>query len=284
MYVLLSDYEIYRYDIYIHILYRDDVDEEEEEEKEEDYKPDKGVEWKLDLVVVDYETEYMKTKGDKKENKSISRGFSAQKQSFMDECIAKRIKMINEPITKVLDEYVFDVMNDKRLNGYRKEIIGYCHEGTMDKQTICQMKRCDFTKEILSNCMTEKHDTNELQKPLRDLYRIMGQYPEYLQLSTKLNANQQRLCCSCDCMHKRIEPSMYITDRVVLSDKTILTCSNDKGQDNEMQMQLMLNTTVMSEEEEDEDDYNAMVPKIEDTMIIYEDRIEFQSINGFCTH
>eukprot|EP01084_Bolivina_argentea_P105707 189300_1 len=250
----------------------EDDDKEEDDEEYEEWNDEEYVERKLNLVVVDYETEYMQTVH-VKENKYISRGFSAQKQSFIDKCIEKRIKMINDPIGKVLDEYVFDVMNNKQLNGYRKEIIRYCNDQKLNGNTICNMKRADFIKDVLHNCEMQNV---QLEKPLNDLYKIMGQYPEYLILSQKLNDNQQNSCQPCNCIYGNIGSSIQIIDRAVLPNKIILTCSNNKTQNNNMTMQIKLNSL-----EDEDDDY--IVPKLEDMMVVYDDRIEFKSLNNLET-
>merc|ERR1712154_532323 len=76
-----------------------------------------------------------------------------------------------------------------------------------------------------------------LEKPLNDLYAIIGQYAEYQELQLKLANNQIHSCCSCNCNYNynTLEPALNIIHRTILSNKIILKWTDDDENENQYQ-------------------------------------------------
>ena len=252
------------------------VPQEEEEVKQppEEDKPskedvsNKNPLQQLDLVVIDYENNYVDNKKkNKNKSKDVLRGFSKQKEMLIEEVITNKIKGVSDSIQDVM-EYAFDTMNDKVLRMYRDDIMKYCGDNGVDMKKLGAMGRERFCDRIVDNCCgkVEEDEKKVVKKRLDDLYEVIAQYDEYKQLMKKLEENQNNLCCTCYCNYDVLEP-LNIYKREIYQQRMTLEVTNGKNVEmkdmnqDKMEQQIKLNSATNKTEakyiEEDEDDVNG---------------------------
>ena len=201
----------------------------------------------LESIVTDYDkettNEQYTTNDNYGESKSVSRAFSKQKQTIIDNEIDNKIKLINTEnmisgkLTYAI-KYAIDMVNDNTLKRYENDILSFCNkEAKMTPRELGQMGRYEFSKIISEKYCKDGDDKDELVTILGKFYSMIGQYGEYKQLQDeltkkqinsceklckKLTKKQNFTCCSCNCNVQILHPSLQVYKRQIFTDKMVL--------------------------------------------------------------
>eukprot|EP01083_Nonionella_stella_P199761 732264_1 len=94
--------------------------------------------------------------------------------------------------------------------------------------TLSHMKRNDFVKDVAHHCGTNENETASLHKALYRLYGTIAQYTDYNDLKRKIAARQNGSCFACQCNYRTLQ-SMTVTNRMITSDRIVLTTAKAIG-------------------------------------------------------